>query len=899
MTTLNKNPLMNNGNISREDLLLIIQAGFRNKEYKFIRQVVLTWLAAYPGDLLFNYFYAKTLVEEGKASQALPIIEMLEAADPEYVSAYELHHKALSQTNTKDNQVIAAYYALTGRRLDDISLPLWSTLYRQSQAAFDQEKLEDAEMLIQQALIADPTKSLPAVFHIQLVSLLHDSQTAENLSNLYRSRWMDCLHFSYYLAEAMMVSGNDTEAVALLHQCVSRDSACQVAERVWGESNPYKMLWPGTLTSRFDTPIPQSIVSALGWNLLESQYPSTVEMARDVASTEEFVGSTGLPIDPEITEIIEATQEASQLEEIVQDVKENLPVSLAAEESLEEKRETKSAPEVLKDVRAELDRIASRLQVPGVGRVDRRFPVYVVFTTRKGLENQYGTQTSFILDELMKQVVESIRKKPGWTSILYYADDTACTTALGVKPAPFNDAWKLKLSLADLDKALSKRGEMIGALLIVGGPEVVPFHLLPNPTDDADTQVPSDNPYGSTDDNYFIPEWPLGRLPGGTNRDAGILMQYLRKMITNHSEQVAPQPWWRRFNLFSPIWGSMQRVFPFAHGVMNNRPSFGYTAEVWNQASLEAFRPIGDSQSLLTSPPVTTGSLIGSGLFPAKLGYFNLHGVPDTSEWYGQPDFSGSQTDPEYPVALTPTDIVSDNPSPHIVFSEACYGAHIDRKNENEAISLKFLAEGTKGFVGSTCVSYGSVTTPLIAADQLAQAFWKNIKEGVSLGESLRNAKIQLAQEMNRKQGYLDGEDQKTLISFVLYGDPLATLAKPKKASKGFVRIDMEDTLIAACESDGEEFTDSDLPYEVMTQVKSIVEQYLPGLKDAKYSIAKQFMTANSSGKSIHKHHSGNIDDHTVVTVSKEYNVTSRLHLHYARLTFDGKGKVIKLAVSR
>jgi hypothetical protein len=242
---------------------------------------------------------------------------------------------------------------------------------------------------------------------------------------------------------------------------------------------------------------------------------------------------------------------------------------------------------------------------------------------------------------------------------------------------------------------------------------------------------------------------------------------------------------------------------------------------------------------------------------------------------------------------------VSDNPSPHIVFSEACYGAHIDRKNENEAISLKFLAEGTKGFVGSTCVSYGSVTTPLIAADQLAQAFWKNIKEGVSLGESLRNAKIQLAQEMNRKQGYLDGEDQKTLISFVLYGDPLATLAKPKKASKGFVRIDMEDTLIAACESDGEEFTDSDLPYEVMTQVKSIVEQYLPGLKDAKYSVAKQFMTANSSGKSILKHHSGNIDDHTVVTVSKEYNVTSHLHLHYARLTFDGKGKVIKLAVSR
>ena len=210
----------------------------------------------------------------------------------------------------------------------------------------------------------------------------------------------------------------------------------------------------------------------------------------------------------------------------------------------------KAGKEILKDVREELDRLASRLQVPGVGRVDRRFPVYVVFTTRKGLENQYGSQTCFILDELLKQVVESVRKKPGWTSILYYADDTACTTALGVKPAPFNDAWKLKLAIADLDKALSKRGEMIGSLLIVGGPEVVPFHLLPNPTDDADTQVASDNPYASTDDNYFIPEWPVGRLPGGTNRDAGILMQYLRKMIINHSQQVIPQPWWRQSECF-------------------------------------------------------------------------------------------------------------------------------------------------------------------------------------------------------------------------------------------------------------------------------------------------------------------------------------------------------------
>jgi hypothetical protein len=898
MNNNNSNPLLINNDISRDDLLTIIQSGLKYKEYKFVRQVVLNWLAAYPGDLYFNYIYAKTLVDEGKAAQALPILEMVEAADPEFAPVYETHYKALGATGVKDTHIVSAYSALTGKKLDNSILPAWSKLYLQSREAFNQEKLEDAELLIQQALISEPSKVLPAILHLKIVSLLHDSQTVENLTNLYHSRWIDCLYFSYSLASALMASGNDSEAVALLHQCVSRDCSGQVATRVWGENNPYKMLWPENLHSKFDFAIPQSIISELGWNLLEAQYQST--QRQDATDTLVTTGAgvttasgetVALPAEsaPVVVQEI-VTPPVTLPEEPVQPFASPQPVSEA---------DKIAGKEIFKDVKEELDRLASRLQVPGVGRVDRRFPVYVVFTTRKGLENQYGSQTCFILDELLKQVVESVRKKPSWTSILYYADDTACTTALGVKPVPFNDAWKLKLSIADLDKALSKRGEMIGSLLIVGGPEVVPFHLLPNPTDDADTQVASDNPYASTDDNYFIPEWPVGRLPGGTNRDAGILMQYLRKMIINHSQQVIPQPWWRRVNVFSPIWSSMQRIFPFAHGVLNTRQSFGYTAAVWNQASIEAFRPIGDSQSMLASPPLKTGSLIGSGLFPAKLGYFNLHGVPDSAEWFGQPEFNGLADNPEYPVALTPTDIVSDYPSPNIVFSEACYGAHIDRKNENEAISLKFLAEGTKAFVGSTCVSYGSVTAPLIAADQLAQAFWKNVKDGQTVGDSLRNAKIHIAQEISRKQGYLDGEDQKTLISFVLFGDPLAIFVNHKKATKGYIRVDIEETLVTSSETEGEELTANSLPFEVMTQVKSVVEQYLPGLKDAKYSIAKQYMSGRKMGNFATKSTFDTNDDHTVVTISKEYKVTSRLHLHYARLTFDGKGKVVKLAVSR
>ena len=75
---------------------------------------------------------------------------------------------------------------------------------------------------------------------------------------------------------------------------------------------------------------------------------------------------------------------------------------------------------------------------------------------------------------------------------------------------------------------------MIGALLIVGGPEIVPFHRLPNPLDDPDIDVPSDNPYATRDENYFIPEWPVGRLPGGSDADPRLLVAALRRISAHH-----------------------------------------------------------------------------------------------------------------------------------------------------------------------------------------------------------------------------------------------------------------------------------------------------------------------------------------------------------------------------
>ena len=165
---------------------------------------------------------------------------------------------------------------------------------------------------------------------------------------------------------------------------------------------------------------------------------------------------------------------------------------------------------------------------------------------------------------------------------------------LGLKPCPSNDAWKLKLTLADLDDALKKKGAMIGALLIVGGPEVVPYHHLPNPTDDSDSDVPSDNPYATRDENYFIPEWPVGRIPCGAGRDTKFLLSILHGITKHHAEAQA-----QRKGLLRSIFGwFLTRLLPRR----KNPQSFGYSAEVWQRAALSVFRTIGTTRAP-TLPP--------------------------------------------------------------------------------------------------------------------------------------------------------------------------------------------------------------------------------------------------------------------------------------------------------
>ena len=636
-----------------------------------------------------------------------------------------------------------------------------------------------------------------------------------------------------------------------------------------------------------------------------------------------------------------------------QPVQQNLHLQMGQKNPENTKDPTKEVnhAEDISDIRKNLERLGTHLKQPDLMNTDGRIPTYVILTTQKGLLNAYGNQRANQIEKETLNLVTEIRDKKSWNAVLFYTDLGVLMPSGKVvtKPAQFDDPWSIKLSLSDLDDVLAGFGEMIGAVLLLGGPEVVPFHRLPNPVDDSDEDVPSDNPYATKDTNYFIPSWPIGRLPDGTGEDGSFILQALQEYTRYHKTSLQ--------NGITNHKGSILWFFTWLHNAIkrNNHQlnSFGYTAAAWREASYEVFRPIGEAKKMLVSPSIketkrtknvislkqrywqrslvtkaiagiktkTTSSLTPGVYIPAsQFSYFNLHGLVNAVEWYGQSDlFEQDSGETDYPIALKPVDIGSKGQkAPWLVFSEACYGAHITNKKLDQAMAFQFMQKGCQAYVGSTCVSYGSLNPPLSAADFLGNAFWIAIRQGFSAGESLCRAKIALAKEMNQKQGYLDGEDQKTLISFVLFGDPLAQHVSTKPLAKSSYRkrssIKYSHT---PCDHDHLPPPTRDLTTEETSQIKHILNRYLPGMKDAHMTFRSEPVSncrmcryncgKNLSSDKTYQKESNDIGNYPglsnpgnkVVILCKESDNLPEQHVQYARLTLDGQGKLVKLVVSR
>jgi hypothetical protein len=908
--------------LSREALLTLLGTAINTGELRYARRLCTSWLAIYPGDLQVSLLYARAFLLDKSPSlqvHAISIVEQICKSDPEYLEAQETLVEANSLVDTQVHAIAkscahALASAHTSQGQPNGSASIWSKSVYEARTALravragDYQQIEKAEHFIHKALVENPDTPLPAIIHLRV---LESKGSMPNLAihclaQIYHDKWPDCLQFQLNLAHSLMESGEASQAVELLHGVVTKDITGQVARRMWGDRHPYASIWPAHLSasntspnSPHNIPIPAVVAARLGGN----QIPPAIPASSDPTAPSHLTSH-----DHEGFEAVE-----------VAPAKPVLDAQTANEQAI------LNLSEPAQKVQNELERMANELKRPHLTHADGRFPVCVIFTTLGGLRSLYTSQSVMEIDAGLKKLAGVIQgrniNQEFWGAQLFYADDPACTQNFGLSPAPYNDAWKLKLIVGELDTALAKRGERIGAVLIVGGPEIVPFHNLPNPVEDADVEVASDNPYATKDNNYFISDWPVGRVSGGSGASASSLLAMIQA-ITDRYDQNAPKAAW-----LQRLIGYFRELFQV--GLSKKLSSFGYTAAVWRRASLSVFRSIGNPTDLLVSPPVHACDDPGSGcaenigligncqaseclLLPdTQLAYFNLHGVPDSSEWYGQSDPTLPESGPEFPVAMRPQDIRNGGSAPRTVFTEACYGANIIDKQVDEAMALKFLASGTQAVVGSTCISYGSLSIPLSSADLLGRAFWSLLQEGFTAGEAFRRSKIQLTREMNQRQGFLDAEDQKTLISFVLFGDPLAQPFKTKVSPK--VTPHLSDDVVqvpTVCEKSCEGEAGSSVSLETISHLKTIVAQYLPGMNDAAISLSHEHQacsnlcTSCSSGKKCpftqaNAKTQGSLkSQRRVVTLSKNFERAQRVHKQYARLTLNEHGKIIKMVVS-
>jgi tetratricopeptide (TPR) repeat protein len=905
--------------LSRKSVIMLINTAFTNNSYHFARQSSQKWLELYPNDLFIESLLAKAYLGEGQINSAFSVLNGILKKDPEFIEAYEL--LAFAAKNVDPilyEESLACVQSLNTNISTDLRLPEWSLLIAESIEDFKQGGLDEAEETIIKVIGTKPTLPLPAIMHLRIVNERKDDTTTLNLSKIYNARWPDCLQFKLFLAEGLMGLRNEKGALKLLNECVINDLIGQVPRRLWGENHRFISLWPETLNIDFQLPIPAVVSSGLGWNTIPSTSDSNLSdgnkeskrflfnLEEELKRSKSILLDSGEPVDLKNPINI---QNPEQSDPSILSQENQIPVQLPDNEYIEpsdKQKYDRSTKESLKSVELVFTRLAKKLNQPEIVKTDNRYPMCILMSSKIGLIRKFGEHTFTVIEQEMRLLSEQIRKKNGWGAAIYFPDDSVSNKRLGVITIEQIDPWKIKLALIDLDKALSKKGEKIGSLIIIGGPDVIPYHKLPNPTDDSDDFISSDNPYATLDTNYYLQNWPVGRIIGENGAEPGLLLAQLRNSIQYHKNQKRRVSWWNKIEFngsFGQLFGSLRgNLTKNRKGVVSK--SFGYTASTWKDSSMAVYRTIGDAKKISISPPDGSGRIKPEST-SAPMGYYNLHGIEDGSSWYGQRDLADPIPGPDYPVALTPNDLAKNGKAPKVVFSEACYGGHIIDKKEDDSIAIKFLSIGAQVFIGSTGISYGSVSTPLIGADFLAYLFWYHLESGYSAGEALLQARIDLVREMQKRQGFLDGEDQKTLLSFVLFGDPLIRLDEGQIAK--FIQGGLTDeSLNIVCEGNSLQLDPPNLSKDILSELKQIVEMYLPGLDDAeikaesqhKYKKPEMIMNENGTQleiKSTQKEPTGKV----VVSFKKNIKSLQQNHIHYAKATIDSTGKMIKLAISR
>lgn len=132
---------------SRSEFIALLDSAIHVGSYRFARQMTLTWLAHFPGDLPVRLKYGQLLIKTGQSDQAVQHLTELCRADPEYLDAWLLLAIALqgiskSLASSEYAFMLAdcqsAIFALGGNPSISAPLPTWADGIRQSRQSLIQ-----------------------------------------------------------------------------------------------------------------------------------------------------------------------------------------------------------------------------------------------------------------------------------------------------------------------------------------------------------------------------------------------------------------------------------------------------------------------------------------------------------------------------------------------------------------------------------------------------------------------------------------------------------------------------------------------------------------------------------------------------------------------------------------
>jgi tetratricopeptide (TPR) repeat protein len=529
-------------------------------------------------------------------------------------------------------------------------------------------------------------------------------------------------------------------------------------------------------------------------------------------------------------------------------------------------------------------------------------PCLIGICVRQAIIDRYGLDGLERLDRRLKAVARELNLI-GLTFEVAFVDDAASMAAFEVLPVRNRRADEIRAAIGDLarqildgSRALARRGD--GAVLLIGGDDVVPYFRIVNPADDDDEEILTDTPYGATTEgSWLLPELPIGRLIDGYAGNLGLLLRQLDNLIEA-----------RREALIQPIGRGVLRagrVALGAIGIGRSRSSalacVAADREAVGALVVGAIPPGGLVQSC---PPTEPGSFDLRWLAEHRCLFFDVTGTRDGDQWFGRPIRNPETGAWEAPVAFSADHLAEAHLRSPIVFTTAGYAARFATGEPAGSLVQRFLSDGTAALVASSASTYGTSAPPLAGADLLASLFWRHVQEGNPVGEALRLARHSFAQIELERQGYLDGDDQKTLLEFSVYGDPLFRVFD----DIGNLDEATADTLVGPadclCKDASTESRTPALDRRFAREALQFMTAQHPELEAGAIRVQRRAACGGECGQPLHSGTGRPAEEGVTSFVTARAAIraadsTDPGLIRIARATLDDDGQVVKLVVSR